>query len=707
MMGAMKVLIVNPSRFYSGNWGRGELSHLFVLYSYLRQHCPGVEVDILDLERDLGTPEDALSVQSFLRNARAALHASDFDIVGISCWTSLHYLSSIAIAGLCKELSPECKVVVGGYHPSSLPQDFNYRGTPFDYIVTGEGEAAFARIVTGKVIKEKPPQLVAGTPVDTKEQELRWEEYKYYRSADKVQLWLTRGCPFSCGFCLDRNTKWRGYSPEKAVAEVRRVSQLLPSVRKISIMDPIFGLNKEWRRAFLDGIRAADLPVRYWAETRGDLLEEEDIARLGALDFQMDIGLDSVSPRMIDIMMKARHADRYLQSFLETSRLMDKHKVTHLIYGIFNYPGETPATLNEALSFWLGYYKDRPGAHGLFVSQPFAFFPGCEVFTNFHEYSRQYGARVHCPEWWKVARPSHSKMAAQVIPSRELAEEKGIFRYKEIQKEINMLATKVVDRRVRDRFRDDNSAGGVSSTGDQRLKVSDASYCQEISGGRKTLFQLEREEIRECSAEETGWLDSLLAGRTPRDLRARVAPAAEARLDKFLRLLLEHQFVQVDAETINELDQPALPVRAVIETSLGAMEFQLLAGEAPATVAHFARLAREASYDRLALGSACRGAFVETAFSASGARITPERTARLHQRGTLSMNPASSGALTICRSAWPDFDGLRTVFGVLTRGEDVLDQLVSNDLITSVRALAEALPADASERASVLPLRDG
>ena len=199
------------------------------------------------------------------------MEATGFDIVGISCWTSLHYLAAVAVAEICKELNPEGTVVVGGYHPSSLPGDFAYPGSPFDYVVIGEGEVAFQQITAGRIPKEAHPQVVQGTPVEMAEVELLWGEYKYYRSADDVSLWLTRGCPFRCGFCLDRLTKWRGYSPARAVAELKRMTRALPSVKSVGFLDPIFGLNRAWRREFLDALLGADLNLAYWGETRADL----------------------------------------------------------------------------------------------------------------------------------------------------------------------------------------------------------------------------------------------------------------------------------------------------------------------------------------------------------------------------------------------------------------------------------------------------
>ena len=416
----------------------------------MRTQCPDVEVDVLDLEQELCRPDNDEGVTEFLKLARAALRSTGFDIVGISCWTSLHYLASVAVAEICKELNPQCTVVVGGYHPSSLPGDFAYPGTPFDYVVIGEGEVAFQQIVAGQISKENQPQIVQRPGIDMEQVELLWDEYKYYRNAVSISLWLTRGCPFSCGFCLDRLTKWRGYSPTRALAELTRMARLLPRIKSVGFLDPIFGLNKAWRRAFLEDLVAANLDLAYWAETRADVLEEEDVRRIGALNFVMDVGLDAVSPRMIAIMMKARDPERYVRAFLQTDAWMNQYKVPHSVYTIFNYPGETLETLKDTLHFWTRYYQEHAGSHAIFSSQTFKFFPGCEVFSNWTDYEQKYGARVLHPNWWKLRRPVHSELSGQIVPSRELMEAGKLEYSKVVNRVINSLASATVSGTAHD-----------------------------------------------------------------------------------------------------------------------------------------------------------------------------------------------------------------------------------------------------------------
>ena len=66
------------------------------------------------------------------------------EIVGITCST-LNYSRSIEAAKAIKEACPTCKVVVGGPHPSYMPQTMLQNGE-VDFVVIGEGEEAMAKL---------------------------------------------------------------------------------------------------------------------------------------------------------------------------------------------------------------------------------------------------------------------------------------------------------------------------------------------------------------------------------------------------------------------------------------------------------------------------------------------------------------------------------------------------------------------------------
>src|SRR4030067_112553 len=66
------------------------------------------------------------------------------EIVGIGC-SSNTYQRCVETAKAVKEVLPSCKVVVGGWHPSCMPETM-LKHPEIDYVVMGEGERAMVNL---------------------------------------------------------------------------------------------------------------------------------------------------------------------------------------------------------------------------------------------------------------------------------------------------------------------------------------------------------------------------------------------------------------------------------------------------------------------------------------------------------------------------------------------------------------------------------
>jgi len=373
----MKVGIISPSVFYKDCEDEGgPAPHLFYLYSYLKYHNPHIEVDVLDLNYEIGTVTCQQELEDFLRGTEALLQRGGYDILGISCWSTLHFLGSMEVARLYRRLNPEGILVVGGYHATAVPEDFDFPGSPVDYVVKGDGEVAFHRIVNGEIPRETRCQVVQGVSLSLPEVPLLWEDYKYMRGARDIKLWMSRGCPFACSFCLDRLTKWRGLSPEQGVAEIERAYRLYPQAEGIWFMDPLFAIARPWRETFLTLLRERDLPVRFWIETRVDVIDEAAIDLMADMNFTVAMGIEAVVPRILALMKKTTTPERYIERFLELDTYMNERKVPHLVNQILNYPGETTGTIDEAFAFWRRYFDSHDARYTLITPPPVSVLSG-------------------------------------------------------------------------------------------------------------------------------------------------------------------------------------------------------------------------------------------------------------------------------------------------------------------------------------------
>src|SRR5215813_1817686 len=109
-----------------------------------------VDVIDLDMERGLGGLD------------LAVLAGRGYDLVGISCYSSYDYLKVIALGERLRALLPRAWLVTGGYHASARPDDFTGTGSPFDFVVVGDGERSMVRLARALTSGKRPLMSVVG-----------------------------------------------------------------------------------------------------------------------------------------------------------------------------------------------------------------------------------------------------------------------------------------------------------------------------------------------------------------------------------------------------------------------------------------------------------------------------------------------------------------------------------------------------------------
>ena len=145
------------------------------------------------------------------------------DVVGCSCVAANSHLAKQVLRRV-KEFAPELTTVIGGHHPSLMPEDCN---EPFiDIVVIGEGEEALYEIV-GACETKRDWAEIRGIAYRSKDGEFRINQYRDLMDLDKLPLparsltqlhrdngvyfrgnWrpidstiTSRGCPNRCTFC--------------------------------------------------------------------------------------------------------------------------------------------------------------------------------------------------------------------------------------------------------------------------------------------------------------------------------------------------------------------------------------------------------------------------------------------------------------------------------------------------------------------------
>jgi hypothetical protein len=421
------ILVVYPSYFaYSSPTLRDEIkSAPLALASYLAQYFP---VECANFEISIGCPSSAVQIRRYERKVREHFEKHSFDILALSCWTSLSYKATMTTARIARQVYPDCLIVVGGYHATARPEDFQMADNLIDYVIRGEGERALRNIADALSNSGRPAETkVIDSPALQPDEyvAMKWSlvdglvKSHFPKGVGTICLFLSRGCPFECTFCVEslKDRCWRPMSSDQAVEQIRVALEWYPA-QAIAFGDATFGVHAKWRKDFL--CRLADLKPSCWIlfETRPEFLDEEDIKKLSQLKVEVQFGVESGSPTMLRLMKKAAQPQRFLDKFKATSRLLSEYGIVHGANLIFNHPGETQQTLTETFSY-MDDLLDVQQSSLIWSCHGYLHFPGSEVDHNQVFYEREFGVEFLCPDWWHLDNDPYVS-ARRVVPSHDL-----------------------------------------------------------------------------------------------------------------------------------------------------------------------------------------------------------------------------------------------------------------------------------------------
>lgn len=302
------------------------------------------------------------------------------DWYGFTTYSS-NYYQTLQILKECKRRNPKSKTIAGGFHADALPQSVKKDG--FDWVVRGEGEYIFERIINGEILER-----IVTAPVIENLDNLPFVDFdlidisSYTRKVAGsfgLPIQSSRGCPFHCNFCASRVNKGniRVRSVGNVVSEIyRRIEQL--GIRTFHFLDDLFGFYHEWLKDFA----SYHLPIQYRAFIRGDTL-----ARDGTADLlyesgcrHVSIGVESGSDFILEQMQKQETSENMALGIKAAKQAGLRVR----IYLIVGFPGETWRTINETLEFVKQTKPDE------FMVYPLVPYPG----TPLWESPERFGMRI-------------------------------------------------------------------------------------------------------------------------------------------------------------------------------------------------------------------------------------------------------------------------------------------------------------------------
>lgn len=331
MADRLKFLLVNPTAPQWRVGGSGSASRRTQIFRFSMLSSlyvaaalpPGVTAQIVDEEVD---------VLDF---------DTDADLVGISFMT-FNAPRAYEIADRFRARGKT--VVVGGYHPSLLPDEASRHA---DCVCVGEAEGTVPQMIedfrNGRL---KPryvagPVSLAGLPVPDRALIKKGQ----YAPVDTVQA--TRGCPHSCSFCSISaffHQRFRTRPVDEVIDEIRPLS------RYLLFMDDNITASKSYAEELFN--RMIPLKKQWFSQCSIRIAYDDRLLQAAAASGcrGLFVGLESLAQDNLDGWNKKFNKAKDFEWAIK--RLHD-HGIGVIPGVVFGYDGDTPAIFDQTLDFLL------------------------------------------------------------------------------------------------------------------------------------------------------------------------------------------------------------------------------------------------------------------------------------------------------------------------------------------------------------------
>ena len=273
--------------------------------------------------------------------------------LGVYVWNAS---PTLELLGILRRLRPDLKIVLGGPEVS-----YEWDQQPIiglaDHVITGEADLAFASLCRNllSAADPRPPKLIAAPVPDVA---ALASPYELYDARDiehrVVYVEASRGCPFTCEFCLSSlEIPVRQFPLDDFLVAMQRLHDR--GLRRFKFVDRTFNLNLATSRRilefFLDRlspelfVHFEMIPDRLPAELR------ELIARFPAGTLQFEVGIQTFDRQVEARISRRQNHDRLADNFQWLRQHSGVHLHADLIVGL---PGETLESFGQGFDRLIG-----------------------------------------------------------------------------------------------------------------------------------------------------------------------------------------------------------------------------------------------------------------------------------------------------------------------------------------------------------------
>ncbi len=283
-------------------------SHSSLALRYLQKYCNEFDIELAEF-----------TINDNMHSVYARLIEKEADVYCFSCYI-WNITQTTLIAQMIKTALPNCKIVFGG---PQCEGDFEF----VDYFITGEGEQALFELLSAIEQNTQMPKTISCKPLpDLSKIPQPYNRTDIEALKGKIIYFETsRGCPFSCSYCLSSIQKGVRFFPMNYVK--KGLSMLFEErVPIIKLVDRTFNCNKERAAEIIEFITENSICSQVHLEIAPHLIDEEIIRRLSDAPklFKLEMGIQSTNEqtlkainRSFDLILSAENIKKLKNAGLE------------------------------------------------------------------------------------------------------------------------------------------------------------------------------------------------------------------------------------------------------------------------------------------------------------------------------------------------------------------------------------------------------